>query len=115
MSDSSYLRCASASGGHVGRGAERLDDRAVGRQQRLVAELLRTHPLERLTFKPGRHPLIVLDDEYLELDAAIRVLMLQPQQPMTAAQRDPELLMELAGERQLGALTGPDLAARKFP
>ena len=52
-----------------------LNDRPVGRQQRLAAELVGRDPLERLGLKSGRLASILVDREHLEFDHAIGVIM----------------------------------------
>ena len=78
---------------------ESLNDRPVGRQQRLSTKLRGRHPFERLGLEPGGLAAIVVDHEHSELDHTVGVIMPQLQQRMTAAQRYAELLGQFARQR----------------
>jgi len=64
---------------------ENVDDRPVGRQQRLCAKLRGRHPFERLGLPARGLTAVFVDRENFQLDDTVGVIMPQLQQRMTAA------------------------------
>lgn len=90
-------------------------DGEIGGQEAGVGQLGEGNPAERLTFHAAWLTGIPPDQEYVELDDPFRVRVLVVHEGGRGLDRDAELFMQFALQRERRGLAGLQLATGEFP